>query len=162
MRVELQSMRPKWDIIFDVDGTLMDITHRVKYLNRCVIDTADWVKFREATSEDTPNLDIFEVAIAMQDRGHRIIISSGRNKSQMAVTLDQLYDNGLAMPVAQKAYYFRSDTDYRPDDVLKMEYLNKMRADGYNPTMAFDDRSTVVAMWRKSGLRCLQVAEGDF
>ena len=116
------------------------ITHRVKYLNRCVVDTADWVKFRELTSEDTPNLDIFEVSIAMQDRGHRIIISSGRNKSQMAVTLDQLYDNGLAMPVAQKAYYFRSDTDYRRYDVLKMEYLDRMRADGYNPTMAFDDR----------------------
>mgnify|MGYP003152555316 FL=1 len=160
MRVELQSMRPKWDIIFDVDGTLMDITHRVPYLRSK--PEKDWVKFRELTSEDKPNLDIFEVAIAMQDRGHRIIISSGRNKSQMAVTLDQLYDNGLAMPVAQKAYYFRSDTDYRPDDVLKMEYLNKMRADGYNPTMAFDDRSTVVAMWRKAGLRCLQVAEGDF
>ena len=160
MRVELQSMRPKWDIIFDVDGTLMDITHRVPYLRSK--PEKDWVKFRELTSEDKPNLDIFEVAIAMQDRGHRIIISSGRNKSQMAVTLDQLYDNGLAMPVAQKAYYFRSDTDYRHDDVLKMEYLNKMRADGYNPTMAFDDRSTVVAMWRKAGLRCLQVAEGDF
>ena len=160
MRVELQSMRPKWDIIFDVDGTLMDITHRVPYLRSK--PEKDWVKFRELTYKDKPNLDIFEVAIAMQDRGHRIIISSGRNKSQMAVTLDQLYDNGLAMPVAQKAYYFRSDTDYRPDDVLKMEYLNKMRADGYNPTMAFDDRSTVVAMWRKAGLRCLQVAEGDF
>ena len=67
MRVELQSMRPKCDIIFDVDGTLMDITHRVPYLRSK--PEKDWVKFRELTSEDKPNLDIFEVAIAMQDRG---------------------------------------------------------------------------------------------
>ena len=56
----------------------------------------------------------------------------------------------------------RSDTDYRPDDELKEGYLEKMRRDGYNPTMAFDDRQSVVDMFRSKGLTVFQVAEGDF
>lgn len=28
--------------------------------------------------------------------------------------------------------------------------------------MVFDDRDKVVAMWRRQGLTCLQVAPGDF
>jgi hypothetical protein len=28
--------------------------------------------------------------------------------------------------------------------------------------MAFDDRSQVVKMWRKRGVPCAQVADGDF
>ena len=56
----------------------------------------------------------------------------------------------------------RSDTDYRPDDELKEGYLTKMRKDGYNPTIAFDDRQRVVDMFRSKGLTVFQVAEGDF
>ena len=37
-----------------------------------------------------------------------------------------------------------------------------MSADGFNPTMAFDDRQQVVDMWRERGLTVAQVAEGDF
>ena len=30
------------------------------------------------------------------------------------------------------------------------------------PTLVFDDRDRVVAVWRKHGIRCCQVAPGDF
>jgi hypothetical protein len=40
--------------------------------------------------------------------------------------------------------------------------LDKIRLDGYNPTLVFDDRSRVVEMWRKNGIKCFQVAEGNF
>ena len=94
----------------------------------------------------------------MKKAGHRIIISSGRNKSQRAITLKQLMGNGLAFD----ALYMRSDSDYRPDNEVKSQMLDKMRADGFNPTMAFDDRQQVVDMWRERGLTVAQVAEGDF
>ena len=48
------------------------------------------------------------------------------------------------------------------DDELKEGYLTKMRKDGYNPTIAFDDRQRVVDMFRSKGLTVFQVAEGDF
>jgi len=45
---------------------------------------------------------------------------------------------------------------------VKREMLDRIRADGYNPIMAFEDRSRVVKMWREAGIPCAQVAEGDF
>ena len=95
------------DVIFDVDGTLMDIEHRRHFV---VQRPKDFDAFREATSQDTAKEDIFAVAKALKAAGHRIIISSGRNKSQRAVTLKQLMGAGLVFD----ALYMRSDKDYRP------------------------------------------------
>ena len=143
------------DIIFDVDGTLMDISHRKKFVEQ---RPKDWDSFRSETPNDTPFTEIFEVAIALQKAGHRIIIASGRNRSQRGITLKQLMGNGLIF----EQIYMRSDNDYRPDTVLKRELLDKMRANGYDPKMVFDDRTSVVQMWRDAGLKAVQVAPGDF
>lgn len=143
------------DIIFDIDGTLMDIEHRKKFVEQ---KPKDWNSFRDLTSEDTPNLDVFAVAIALQKAGNRILVASGRNKSQRAITLKQLMGQGLVF----QELYLRSDNDYRPDYELKSEMLDKMLEAGYNPTLVFDDRSSVVDMWRSRGLRAVQVAPGDF
>jgi len=143
------------DVIFDVDGTLMDIEHRRHFV---VQRPKDFDAFREATSQDTAKEDIFAVAKALKAAGHRIIISSGRNKSQRAVTLKQLMVQGLVFD----ALYMRSDSDYRPDHEVKSQMLDKMRKEGFNPTMAFDDRQQVVDMWREKGLTVAQVDKGDF
>ena len=143
------------DVIFDVDGTLMDIEHRRHFV---VQRPKDFDAFREATSQDTAKEDIFAVAKALKAAGHRIIISSGRNKSQRAVTLKQLMGQGLVFD----ALYMRSDSDYRPDHEVKSQMLDKMRKEGFNPTMAFDDRQQVVDMWREKGLTVAQVDKGDF
>ena len=143
------------DIIFDIDGTLMDISHRKKYVTQ---RPKDWNKFREETSNDTPNEDIFAIAKALQKAGHNILIASGRNKSQRAVTLKQLMKEKLVF----RALELRSDTDYRPDTEVKSGMLDKFRKQGFNPELVFDDRSSVVDMWRQRGLRAVQVAPGDF
>ena len=133
----------------------MDIEHRKKFVEQ---KPKDWNSFRELTSEDTPNLDVFAIAIALQKAGNRIIIASGRNKSQRAITLKQLMGQGLVF----QELYMRSDTDYRPDYEVKSGMLDEMIAEGYNPTLEFDDRTSVVNMWRARGLRAVQVAPGDF
>ena len=145
----------RMDIIFDVDGTLMNIAHRRQYV---VQRPKDWHSFRESTHMDTPNRDIFVVARALADSGHRIIIASGRNQSQADITREQITSQGV-QPVA---YYFRSNSDYRPDHVLKSGMLDRMIEDGYQPQMVFDDRTSVINMWRERGLRAVQVAPGDF
>ena len=107
------------DIIFDIDGTLMDIEHRKKFVEQ---KPKDWNSFRDLTSEDTPNLDVFAVAIALQKAGNRILVASGRNKSQRAITLKQLMGQGLVF----NELYLRSDNDYRPDYELKSGMLDTM------------------------------------
>ena len=143
------------DIIFDVDGTLMDISHRKQFVEQ---RPKDWDSFRSETSNDKPFKEIFQVAIALQKAGHRIIIASGRNRSQRGITLKQLMGNGLVF----EKIYMRSDTDYRSDVIVKREMLDRMRANGYDPKMVFDDRDAVVQMWRDAGLKAVQVAPGDF
>ena len=118
----------------------------------------DWKAFREQTVNDTPNLDVFAVAKSLHQAGHNIIIASGRNKSQRAITLKQLMSEGLVF----RAIYLRSDSDYRPDTEVKAQMLDKMKAEGWNPELVFDDRTSVVDMWREKGLRAVQVAPGDF
>ena len=114
------------DIIFDIDGTLMDIEHRKKFVEQ---KPKDWNSFREMTSEDTPNLDVFAVAIALQKAGNRILIASGRNKSQRPITLKQLMGQGLVF----NEIYLRSDNDYRPDYELKSGMLDQMFEAGTIP-----------------------------
>ena len=56
----------------------------------------------------------------------------------------------------------RSTKDNRPDDIVKKELLDKMREEGYNPILVFDDRDSVVKMWRENGIPTFQVNYGDF
>tara|TARA_B110000495_G_scaffold7108_1_gene5226 strand:- start:386 stop:820 length:435 start_codon:yes stop_codon:yes gene_type:complete len=143
------------DIIFDIDGTLMDISHRKQFVES---KPKDWNSFREETPNDTPIKEVFQVAIALQKAGHNIIIASGRNKSQRAITMKQLMKEGLVFI----DLFMRSDKDFRSDVILKREMLGAMRRKGLNPKMVFDDRNSVVQMWRDEGLRVAQVAPGDF
>ena len=51
---------------------------------------------------------------------------------------------------------------FRSDDIVKFELLEQILEFGYEPILVLDDRDRVVKMWRAAGLRCLQVAPGDF
>ena len=48
------------------------------------------------------------------------------------------------------------------DPVIKSDLYDQILEDGFKPTIVFEDRESVVKMWRGRGLRCLQVAEGNF
>ena len=56
----------------------------------------------------------------------------------------------------------RKEGDNRPDEVVKEEIFNENIRGNYSVRFVLDDRSKVVDMWRQLGLKCLQVAEGDF
>ena len=56
----------------------------------------------------------------------------------------------------------RKTKDYRDDGVVKLELLEQIRKNGFNPVIAFEDRDRVVKVWRDAGLICAQVAPGDF
>ena len=56
----------------------------------------------------------------------------------------------------------RAKNDFRADAEAKSDMYDKMLKDGFKPELVFDDRKSVVDMWRSRGLRCLQVAEGNF
>ena len=165
------------DIVFDVDGTLMNIEHRVKYARKYLPDVEnkypitklrdinpdyDYDKFESEIVNDTPNVEVFAIAHALYEQGHKIIIASGRKRKQMDTTLkmlDEYYVWGYSF---WDHHFFRADDDNRKDSIVKEEMYERMLSYGYDPKLVFDDRQQVVDMWRSKGIRVCQVAEGNF
>ena len=144
------------DIIFDVDGTLMDIQHRKHFVQD---KPKDWKQFMAEMVNDTPRKEIFAIAHEAKANGHRIIVSSGRNERDRALTLSQLNSEGLNPDL----FLMRAEDDYRSDDLVKADILVELKSRGFNPTLAVDDRNQVVEMWREHGIPCFQcVEDGNF
>lgn len=144
-------------VIFDIDGTLSDPTHRLRFITEQ--EPKDWDAFYAACGDDAPINEALDV-LAVLDAEHKVILATGRVESTRETTLEWFARHRIyadEMPL-----YMRKDGDHRPDTVVKREMLDQMRADGWEPTLAIEDRASVVAMWREAGLLCWQVAEGNF
>lgn len=154
------------DVIFDLDGTLCDVSDRVQFvtpptdwderaLGRW---TADWKSFFAGIKDDAPIEPVCATLRALHAAGHRILLCSGREQKFDAVSRDWLDRHNVPF----HAIYLRANGDNRSDHVVKLELLADMRADGHDPKLVFDDRASVVNMWRDAGLICAQVAPGNF
>jgi hypothetical protein len=93
-----------------------------------------------------------------------ILFVSGRPSKYKDVTREWLIKHGLFNPFldGKLLLWMRPDGDRRDDDIVKRELLGRIRMEGYEPVIAFDDRDRVVKMWRDNGIPCCQVAAGDF
>lgn len=143
-------------ILFDVDGTLADLQHRIHLL-------PDWPKFFAAMEHDTPIEPIAELAQLVYGGtqhfpvSYAVLIVSARPDNYRRETARWL--NKWFIPYDK--LYMRKDGDYRPDSIVKSELLQQIIDDGYNPTLVIDDRPEVVDMWRSFGLTCLQCASDE-
>ena len=147
----------KW-IIFDLDGTLADIEDRRQL---CTKENGkmDWDKFfdPENIKLDKPNQPIINTLKAFQEAGYRIAIFSGRSARTEDATHNWLMSHMCHYDVLK----MRPERNFRPDEQLKLEWLNDMDWKD-DVEMVFDDRQKVVDMWRNNGLNVFQVADGNF
>jgi len=141
--------------IFDLDGTICNNSHRQHYVQG---EKKDWDAFSDACGLDTPHIHILELAQVLA-RSYMLIFLTGRSIRAQALTEDWLRQYGLW---SGPRLFMRAEGDYRPDDVIKSELMDRILAEGYEVIMAFDDRTSVVKMWRARGIPCAQVADGDF
>ena len=144
------------DIVFDIDGTLANLNHRLHYMKD---RPKNWKGFHKGVREDGVYDDVVWLLKMFQANGCRIVIATGRSDRQKDDTIWWLEN---VAKVSFDAIYMREKDDYRDDGIVKKEMLDQMRLDGYEPYMVFDDRNRVVATWRNAGIRCMQVADGDF
>lgn len=56
----------------------------------------------------------------------------------------------------------RPDYEFISDQVLKLRIYEQNIKDKFDVLFVIDDRKSVVDMWRRNGLVCLQCAEGEF
>lgn len=139
-------------VIFDIDGTLANVEHRIHYVRG---KKKDWKAFSRNMHLDTP-IEAMHELIRVLKAHYRIVLCTGRNEADRATTVAWLEKHG----VPYDDLMMRADRDYRQDVVVKREMLDQIGRE--NVLFVVEDRSSVVAMWREEGLMCLQCAPGDF
>jgi len=143
-------------VIFDMDGTLCDISHRIHYISGRQADK-NYDKFHTECVNDTPHLDVIQLLKIMWEKYFVIAIVSGRSDMVRTETMEWLkkYD------IPYQYLFMRKHGDHRPDWLIKRDILTNELKD-HNVFCAFDDRDQVVSLWRSKGIRCYQVAKGNF
>jgi len=142
-------------VIFDLDGTLANVEHRLHHIKGA---KKNWDAFFEACVDDTPIIPIIQIFGLLRSNGVKLEIWSGRSDSVRAKTCTWLIEHHLY----PDQLLMRSDGDYRPDHELKELWLHQAIEAGHKPDLVFDDRSSLVEMWRRNGIQCCQVAPGEF
>lgn len=143
-------------IILDLDGTIANCEWRLDFIKT---KPKNWPAFHKGTRKDGTHDDILYLVKLLQANGARIIICTGREE---VVKEDTTWWLENVAKLKYDAIYMRPKGDHRPDTIIKKELLDRMREDGYNPVMAFEDRKRVAQMFRGQGIRVLHVVEGDF
>lgn len=145
--------RKPWTI-FDLDGTLADLGHRLHHIQK---EKPDWDTFNKMCSYDEPKHDIITLLHVMANSGFRIAIFTGRMETVRTQTIDWLKQQHIHYDLL----VMRKAGDHRSDTVVKEEMLKNHLYIG-DILFTVDDRDKVVQLWRDLGLTCLQVQKGDY
>lgn len=134
-------------IIVDLDGTLA---------HRCDRQWFDYSK----VDQDELDVTVYGIVKAYADNGYTILIVSGREGTAECISKTHSWLNKHNVP-----YYdlmMRKEKDFRRDSIVKREIYDTLIKDKFDVEFVLDDRQQVVDMWREIGLKCLQVAPGNF
>tara|TARA_R110002153_G_scaffold141991_1_gene293133 strand:+ start:189 stop:695 length:507 start_codon:yes stop_codon:yes gene_type:complete len=151
-------------IIADLDGTLADLTHRLHHVKGT---KRDWDAFHAECVNDKPITDVIEIVNTFRRRVYdccgcgyprkELYVLSGRNATVRKETVQWLDRHVSGVEHWSTRLVMRGRHDFRPDTEVKLEMVQDL---GFTPDdvlCIFDDRQSVVDMWRANGYRCLQV-----
>ena len=132
-------------VIYDLDGTLCDtsgIQHLIEGEDR------DFPAFHAASADCPPRADVLAAARADHEAGRAVLVVTSREFIWRDLTLDWLAGHD----VPYDGLYLRIVGDYRKDVVIKSEIWEHLVEDGYTPVAAWDDKQSVLDVWRERGL----------
>jgi len=140
-----------WVVICDLDGTMALFNGRGPFDEHKV-------------GEDLVNHPVRStVDFLMNGADLGVIFCSGRTDGCREATEAWLRDKA-EIPVnnASSFLFMRKAGDQRSDAIVKREIYEQQIRGKFNVHCVFDDRQSVVDLWRSLGLSCFQVADGDF
>ena len=142
-------------VLCDIDGTIAEITHRLSYVKQ---QPRDWDGFFGAMGDDGPRRNIIEMVLGLARGGHEIVFVSGRPDTYRTVTEQWLWNH---LSFGYTTLFMRRAGDHRPDTVVKEEILRTYFSDLSRIYTVFDDRPSVIQMWREHGLNVVDVGIGE-
>ncbi|MCW2801538.1 MAG: hypothetical protein JWQ70_3010 [Aeromicrobium sp.] len=132
-------------VIFDMDGTLCDTSSVLHFIEG---DDKDYAAFHAASTDCPPHADVVEAARTEQGSGRAILVVSSREFIWRDLTLDWLVKH----EVPYDALYLRIVGDYRKDVAIKKDILAQITADGFEVLAAWDDKPSVLDLWRENDI----------
>jgi len=138
--------------IFDLDGTLCDQTHRqhLIHANPDEMTEADWDLFHSCCDNDREHAAACLLFRFLRTSGAYLIQCTGRSIRYRRKTVDWLCNKDL-LP---DHLMMKRHGDPRPDAEVKREMLQIIRRQHGEPIAVFEDRPSVVKMWREEGVAC--------
>ena len=146
-------------IVFDLDDTLADTSHRQHILdNGDKASSETWNKFFDACDKDTPNTEIIEVCDVLSNPrlGHRVEIWTGRSDRVFEKT--NIWLRQHLLHVDNCILRMRVEGDFRHDTEIKGEWIQRFG----KPDLVFEDRNSMVKYFREQGITVCQVKESDY
>ena len=141
-------------VVFDLDGTLADDSHRHHFIDRPNADK-DWPAYFGACAKDEPIEPMIAIARALYDAGHTVEIWTGRS----AVVRDETVSWLAVHCVGYHLIRMRPAMNHRPQTELMTAWLEEASR---KPDLAVDDNMTEVRWWRSLGVTTLAVAETEY
>lgn len=145
-------------IVFDLDDTLADTSHRQHILDEGDrSDPETWQRFFDACDKDAPKREVIEIYNALFVRlEHRVEIWTGRSDRVREKTVEWLHKH-INYP-QECTLRMREEGDTRHDTEIKGEWIERHG----KPDLMFDDRNSTVQFFREQGITVCQVKESDF
>lgn len=142
-------------VVFDVDGTLLNIDHRLHHIQN---KPKNWKKFYENLHLDKPIWPIVNLAYMFDlNVDNTVIICTGRSEKYKEQTASKLAD----LEVWYDNIYMRSNTDFRADYITKAELADQIIEKYGKIDLWVDDKAEVCEAIRLKGIQVLQVLKKE-
>lgn len=149
-------------VIFDLDGTLADISHRLDRTLLADKTEGTHLDLSEYLGDRPIGHVISLYRLHLRNGLNRPHIWSARRARSLDVTTEWINQHVITALDWSRHLRMRPTEDRTPDDELKERWLHEVRAAGQDVELAYEDRTSVVKMWRRNGVPCFQVADGDY
>ena len=137
-------------VIFDVDGTLCDVTsirHLVLVTHPDFPGYRNFDHFHRAAVWCPPVPEVIEAARAAHEAGDAVLLVTARRERFRPHTEGWMEMHG----VEYEELHMRGNDDGREDSLVKRDILEDLRK-RYEIVGAWDDNPSVVALWESEGI----------
>lgn len=148
--------------IFDMDGTLADVSGILHYIKKSFDDSPEekfTKKFQLFHSEGVnvpPHQEAVDLLNFAKDAGHHILVVTARREmwrphTSMWLALNNIYSDALFM---------RNNHDNRKDYEIKQDILNHI-LQLWDVVHAVDDNPKVIKLWEENGIPTTKIGTWD-
>lgn len=145
--------------IFDVDGTLANVSPFLYHIRNTDNDPAfkkNFDKFHSDSINALPNFEVVQMLNNAAADGHAIVVVTARKEHWRPHTSLWLAKNNIL----SHAMFMRGNNDHRPDYEIKKDILDSILS-VWDVIHAVDDNPAVIQLWQEHGIPTTKIGTWD-